>query len=116
MAELTKNLIQKLLSESKFDPRNNPAMSIIIEMNNPDYLEGKAVELIYTAQQALIVAPDKPEEYHNRISQAISILVLARAQRSVKNGAFKTKPQKRARSRNPKRNNSVSGTEGVASS
>ena len=48
-----------------------------------DYLESKAIELIYQAQQAIQLSmPDA--EYDSRIEQAMSLLALAMAKRHVK--------------------------------
>lgn len=49
----------------------------------PDYLESKAVELIYQAQQAIQLNLSD-QEYDSRIEQAMSLLALAMAKRHVK--------------------------------
>ena len=111
MAALTKTLIGSLLNQSKIDPKKVlPPLSIVIEMNRPQYLEDKAIELIYQAQHALMALTDPGEEYNDRMVQAITLLTIARAQRDLKNGAAKAKPKKRARSNNTVGHQDVPGT------
>lgn len=62
--------------ESLFDPRTPGPMSIVVELNNPAYCEVKAIELIREAQS-------HPVDYHEKVTQAISLLALARLQRGA---------------------------------
>jgi hypothetical protein len=52
-------------------------MSIITELNNPTFGEVKALELIREAQRCV----SGSEQYHEKLTQAISVLSLVRIQR-----------------------------------
>lgn len=74
--KVTKRQIQSLLSESAFSPSEKTPFSIVVQMEDPDYAELKAVELILEAR-----AHTGSCYYNDRIQQAIGLLALARAQR-----------------------------------
>jgi hypothetical protein len=84
----SKKTIRELLVESVFDPREiNTPFSIVIGMQDPNYCESKAVEMIHEAKLALIpFAGENTSEpvltnYHEKIAKAISLLALARSLR-----------------------------------
>jgi hypothetical protein len=60
-------------------------MSVIVNQNNPDYFELRAIEMIDEARLSLGVGPEKNDlqmqQYHLKMTQAISLLGLARASR-----------------------------------
>jgi hypothetical protein len=65
-------------------------MSVIVEvaLGNPEYVEARAMELVGEAKRALNAPHKNPEEahkgradYHRLMTNAISLLVLARALR-----------------------------------
>ncbi len=72
--------LQKLLTESVFNPDKVGPLKIIADLRNAAYCEMRAIELI---QEARMFAPtdNTHEHYHDKIKQAISLLVLARAER-----------------------------------
>jgi len=76
----SKKRVRETLLESLFDPREEGPISIVQDMARPEYSELKAVELIREAQRA--EADGDPVQYHARVAQAISLLALARIQRS----------------------------------
>lgn len=72
--------LQKLLAESVFNPDSIGPLKIIADLRNAAYCEIRAIELIQEAR----LTPPSPEHmdhYHDKIKQAISLLVLARAER-----------------------------------
>ncbi|HUP77613.1 MAG TPA: hypothetical protein VM260_03560 [Pirellula sp.] len=79
--QITKTLISKLLRESAFDPRVRGPFKIIIEEHgdDPRTLENRAIEMIREAQ----IGRDDPS-YHDKISKAIALLVIARASTEIK--------------------------------
>lgn len=68
--------LRETLMQSVFDPRAPGPMSIIVGLDNPQYGEIKAIELIREAQA-------HPTDYHEKVTQAISLLALARLQRDA---------------------------------
>lgn len=76
--KITKRQIQSLLSESAFSPSEKTPFTIVVQMENPDYAELKAIELITEAR----LWPGGTI-YHDKIQQAIALLALARAQRGT---------------------------------
>lgn len=68
--------------ESLFDPRDSSPLSVVVEMNDPDYCESKATELIREAKLTR-KAPgqNSAAQADEKIAQAISLLALARVQR-----------------------------------
>lgn len=70
--------LQKLLAESVFNPDKTGPLKIIADLRNAGYCEIRAIELI---QEARLSKADDHEHYHDKIKQAISLLVLARAER-----------------------------------
>ncbi len=73
----SKQSIRKILMDSLFDPRDKATpFSIVVDMNDPKYLENRAIEMIREAQ---ICQP--AEEYNEKIVRAISLLALSRAMR-----------------------------------
>lgn len=81
--------LKELLRQSAFDPRASGPMAVVTEIatSNPRYSEDKAKELIAQAQAVLEakVSPDTAkanlETYQLLMTDAISLLVLARALR-----------------------------------
>lgn len=70
--------LQKLLAESVFNPDSIGPLKIIADLRNAAYCEIRAIELI---QEARLTPESNNEYYHDKIKQAISLLVLARAER-----------------------------------
>ena len=81
---VTKKTIQKLLSESVYTPGLPGPMQFVSENASPDYCETRAMELVGEAKIST------PEDYHTRMKQAVSLLILARALRGT---AEKPTPQ-----------------------
>jgi hypothetical protein len=85
----TKTAIKNLLKQSEFDPREKNPVSVVVNLDAPDYSEMKAIELIHEARQIQIditkgLKKDvrfNTEEYHEKLTMAISLLALARSQR-----------------------------------
>ncbi len=80
--------VKQTLSESAFDPRGKTPMSVVATMNNPGYSEMKAIELIHEATVIGVEgeregSKEKMDLYHGKMSQAISLLALARLQRGT---------------------------------
>lgn len=91
---LSKTLVKEILNESAFEPKERTPFKIVISMENPGYCELKAVELINEAQMASNA--EQSEDYHNKITQAIALLALARFYRGA-NGAVRSKNNKTGR-------------------
>lgn len=73
--------IRKVLGESVFNPREPVgAIKIIMEINDPAYLESRAMEFINEARNHRTQNPTEHQltVYHERIAKAISLLALAR--------------------------------------
>lgn len=68
--------------ESLFDPRDSSPLSVVVEMNDPDYCESKAMELIREAKLTRKL-PANREQADEKIAQAISLLALSRVQRGT---------------------------------
>lgn len=92
--------LQKCLSESAFNPKEDGPLKIICDQNDPKYCEMRAVELIREAQIAIsnleqidddrwIKAEMKPpsemlkEAYQEKIKLAMSLLAYARVLRRL---------------------------------
>lgn len=80
-----KKQLQKLLAESAFNPDLTGPLKIIADLRNPQYCEIRAIELIQEARLSDM------DHYHDKIKQAISLLVLARAERQ--HGTTETQKQ-----------------------
>ncbi len=75
----SKTQVSKTLAESLFDPRAKSPMSVVVSFNDPTYCGRKATELIAEAEAAY--SQGQVTDYHERVTQAISLLALARLQR-----------------------------------
>lgn len=73
--------LQKLLTESVFNPDSIGPLKIIADLRNAGYCEIRAIELIQEARLTPFVPDGDNSHYHDKIKQAISLLVLARAER-----------------------------------
>lgn len=77
-------MIRKSLLEALFDPRSpGPGLGIIIDEGNSNYFEIRAIELIKEARlmlnsEQLYSREHRLEYYENNITQAISLLALAK--------------------------------------
>lgn len=68
--------LKRYLSRSVFDPRAKVGpMKIITEVGKREYWEGRAVEMIVEAQEAMMEGNAK--QYHHNIQMALSLLGLA---------------------------------------
>ena len=78
---MNKRDLKKLLNESLIEP--SPALKIIMAQNNPDYLEIRAMEFVAEARSTIAqgVDPVKKKMYHEKIINAITLLILARSLR-----------------------------------
>jgi hypothetical protein len=65
----SKTLLNKLLSESSFDPRSPGPYKPIVDMNDPKFLRQRAMELLHEAEWS---------DSDLKMKQAISFLALAR--------------------------------------
>lgn len=68
--------------ESLFDPRDASPLAVVVSMNDPDYCESKAMELIAEAKITRKL-PANRVQADEKIAQAISLLALARVQRGA---------------------------------
>jgi hypothetical protein len=75
--KMTKTDIKGILNESVFDPKSHTPFAIA--MDDPNYAEIKAQELIQEARIAYKEGSLKT--YHDKIAQAIASLAFARAKR-----------------------------------
>jgi hypothetical protein len=68
--------LKKIANESIFNP-NKPdkLMQIVLDVGNPDYWVTKAIEYLRCAQS------ETGEEWHDSLRYAITLLILARAER-----------------------------------
>jgi hypothetical protein len=82
---ITKRRIQEILAQSAFTPSEpNTPFAQVVQFNNPQYGEYKAIELIQQAQLSVDGQGDQDYSvYVDKITQAISILALSRAQRET---------------------------------
>ena len=83
LRNLTKTLVQQLLKQSVFNPKDKTPFSVVISIASPEYCEMKAIELISEAQ--ISVREAVGSDYHDKITQAISLLTLARFYRGLWN-------------------------------
>lgn len=74
----SKASIRRSLLESEFDPRAQTPMSVVVGLKDPSYGETRAIELIHEAK---LVTTDSAQ-YQEKLSQAISLLALAKVQRN----------------------------------
>jgi hypothetical protein len=68
--------IRRALLESEFNPREQSPLSIVVGLNDPSYGETRAIELIHEAK---LTVKDLAQ-YQEKLSQAISLLALAKVQ------------------------------------
>lgn len=81
--------------EALFDPREKSPLQVVVSLNDPDYCETKAIEMISEAKLVLIHAQPHPieaadtevqaklmEEYKEKIVRAMSLLALSMVQRN----------------------------------
>lgn len=69
--------VRKLLKDATFDPRKNPKMGVVADVNNPDFYEEQAILLIKEAQE-IRRAGGTNKHYSKCLVQAIQILTLSR--------------------------------------
>lgn len=74
--QVSKTRISKYLSSCAFDPKSPGPLSAAIKLQNPNYLELKAVELIQQAR----MFPFDQDFYESNIRQAIQLLSYAGAE------------------------------------
>ncbi len=79
--KINKTELKKTINESVFDPNAKTPLSVIVQMDNPQYGELRAIELINEAQVAINTG--SLQTYHDKITQAIALLGLARVQRGT---------------------------------
>ncbi len=85
MKKLTFRQVQKALSNCVFHPNEPGPLKIIIDVNNPDFYELRAIESIWEARQIkdnLLDNPKLLEQYNNTIITAIQLLILAKETRN----------------------------------
>lgn len=75
-----KKAIQKILSESVFNPKDNTPFSVVVNLGDPSYAELRATECISDARFA--IKNGNYQMYIDKIGQAISLLAVARALRA----------------------------------
>ena len=86
----TQKKLRSILYESLFNPKEPMGpIKVIVEMDDPQYCETRAIEFIKEAQHTLGFAQDNLNEnqmllYNERIANAISLLGLARLIRKEK--------------------------------
>lgn len=77
-----------LLRDSAFDPRKDGPLKVIADNSSIMYLELRAIEMIQQAQldadDVRLDAEQRSKECDIKLSQAISLIVLARARRLEK--------------------------------
>jgi hypothetical protein len=81
---VTKKAIHGILLESVFNPSDNSPFSTVVAMDDPNYAELKATELISEARQSFKAGSLRT--YHDKLQQAVGLLALARAQRGPVQG------------------------------
>jgi hypothetical protein len=83
---VTVTKIRKVLARCKFDPKKGGPLAIIIEqhIDDPRYLESRAIEMIREAQLAIrqeMTGPDNPmtgfDVYQSKMDNAILLLAIA---------------------------------------
>lgn len=85
MTKITAKMIQKALSESRFNPKADTPLSVICQTtDNVGYYELRAVELIQEARRC------NGAIYMEKIKLAISLLALAKAERTLEAAQTKT--------------------------
>ena len=81
----SKTRLAAILRESVFDPRKDGPLKIVAENSSITYLELRAIEMIEQAQADAeddrLIPEQRKQEYHNKLTQAVSLLALARARR-----------------------------------
>jgi len=65
--------IQKELYDCRFDPKGVGPMKIIVDINDPNYWENRAIELIKMSKET--------SDYQSMITKAIQLLILAKISR-----------------------------------
>lgn len=76
---ITYTNLKKILLESLFDPRKPiGTIKIIMEVNDPNYYEMRAIEMIGEAKSILHTPFGSINDYNERITKAISLLGLAK--------------------------------------
>lgn len=78
---VTKRQIQKILMESVFTPSERTPISVVVGMNDPRYCQLKVIELMHEINFITSFPTEREGEYNEKISQAITLLAVARAQR-----------------------------------
>lgn len=103
-------ILRKILSESVFNPDEQNALSIVLDIGNPTYCETRAIELIRESQilierlyfyssnkeqraEDYIIDPidDIMFHYNEKMKQAISLLAMAKAIRIYESSTKKNK-------------------------
>lgn len=83
--KVSRKSLLSILNEAAFDPRADGPLSIVVALNDPSYCEMKAIELITEARQVInkyaVPLSETFIHYHNRMTQAMGLLALARFQR-----------------------------------
>lgn len=82
--KVTKKAIHGILLESVFSPSEKTPFSAVVAMDDPNYAELKATELISEARESFKAGSLRT--YHDKIQQAVGLLALARAQRGPVRG------------------------------
>lgn len=72
--------LKKLLNESLFNPKTATGpLKIILESGNKKYYESRALEYILEARNIVLDSDLAESQYHDKIKNAISLLLIARA-------------------------------------
>ena len=83
---MTRREIQKVLQESVYSPGKKGPFKVILENNNPDYLEIRSIEYL---NDALKFVDRDRKLYEECITKAISLLATAKLMRR-KNESIQT--------------------------
>lgn len=84
MKKITVKQIRSFLSTCKFNPNEPGPLKIILETNNPNYYEMRAIEFIREARASFNL-----KDYEEKIQKAIQLLILANlVQKRDDNGTF----------------------------
>ena len=77
---MTFKQLKKLLNESLFNPKTATSpLKIILESGNKKYYESRALEYIMEARNIILDSDLTKNQYHDKLKNAISLLLIARA-------------------------------------
>lgn len=95
--------LRNLLMESLFDPRADGPMSVIVEMDSPEYCQLKVIEILKSISL---------DNYQESLTNCISLLVLARSFHGATQD--KTHKERRPGVKNPEGIDRLPESEGLA--